>query len=289
MTVSASTIDVHHLRIAARDVDVDAALRRLGEATALHLGPRLPRVGGLPERGARAAAIEEVRTAHPLPARRPHHVGIARVELHVDEARLVADELHELPGRAAVGALVEAALLVRSPRVPQRGDVHDVRVARVHDDAPDLLGFGQSHELPAAGAVGRLAHAAARRDGVARVLLAGAEIDDVRVARRDREVAERGDAFVVEHRPEGRAGVGRLPDAARRRRDVEGLRGRGNTLHVGDAAAHVGRPDRPPAEGGEESGVELLGNREPRCQGAGEDDAEQGDDRATHLAVGVSG
>src|SRR5690606_7196504 len=96
--------------------------------------------------------------------------------------------------------------------------------------------------------VGRLEDAAARRDRVARVRLAGAEVDHVRIARRDREVAERGDAVVVEDGAEGDAVVRRLPDAAGRGRDVEGLRRRRQAFDVRDAAGHVRRTDVAPAQ-----------------------------------------
>jgi hypothetical protein len=267
----------------------DASLRRLGEAVAVHLRPGLPGIGALPECRARPAAVEEVRAAHALPARCPHHVRIARVELDIDETGLVAHELGERPGLAAVGALVEPALLVRSPDVSERRDVHDVCVARIHDDAADRLCLGEAHELPALPAIGGLVHAAARGDGVARVLLARAKVEHVAVARRDGEVAVRGGALVVENGAEGRAGVRRLPDAARRGHDVERLRWRGEALDVGDASAHVRRPDRAPAEGGDEGGVELLGAGSARGKHrTGERYAEQRDEpgRTSHGPVG---
>src|ERR1019366_9525744 len=141
---------------------------------------------------------------------------------------------------AAVGALVEAALLVGPPRVAERGDVHGVRIAGMHDDAADLFGFLEAGELPALPAVRRLVDAGAGGDGIARVRLARAVIHGVRVARRDREHAAGRHMLILEYRTERRAGVRRFPHAAARRRDVEGARGPWNPLHIRDAALVVG-------------------------------------------------
>src|SRR5205085_2867644 len=96
--------------------DADAPLPPLGVAAPLDLRPRLAGVGRLPQAGAGAAGVQRVRRAVALPARCVQHVGIARVDLHVDEAGAVADELDQLPRTPAVGRLVETALGVRLPR-----------------------------------------------------------------------------------------------------------------------------------------------------------------------------
>src|SRR3972149_11747820 len=99
---------INDLRVALGDGQPDPALHGLGEATALDLGPGGAAVGALPQGTARAAALEEIGAPDPFPARRIEHVGVRGGHRDVDETRLVADELDELPGLAAVGGLVEA-------------------------------------------------------------------------------------------------------------------------------------------------------------------------------------
>ena len=124
--------------------------------------------------------------------------GIRGIHDDVGEAGVVVDELGVRPGLAAVGRLVEPALRVRSEQMPDRRDVDDVRVLRVDDDAADALGFLQPdvHELLAA--VGGLVDAGAERRALAVVRLAGADVDDVRVRRRERDVADRRHRILVE-------------------------------------------------------------------------------------------
>ena len=265
---------VDHFGVAARDGEPDAPLQRLGEAAALHLDPRLPAVGRLPQGAARPAALQEVGAAHPLPARGEQHLGVGRVHGNVDEARLVADELDELPGLAAVGRLVEAALGVRAPRPSQGGDVHDVRIGRVHDDAADRPRLLEPHRLPGEPAVGRFENAAARRDGVAGVLFARPRPHLRRVAGGDGQLAHRDAALIVEDRPERDAGVGRLPDPARRARDEKRFRRAGDADHAGGAAAHVGGADVAPAETGEQGRVEGLSGLSGEGAGQGHQDGQ---------------
>ena len=247
---------VDHVGIASRHRESDTSLSRLRESAALHLAPRLTAVGRRPERRARPAALQEVRTADALVARRPEHVRIRRMDHDVDETGALVDELDEPPVLAAVGRLVQTALPVRPPCVPERGNPRRIRIVRVDDDAPDLLRLGEPDELPRLPAVGGLEDSAARRDRVARVLLARAGVDHVRVGWRDRQRPHRDDALVVEDWLEGRSRIRRLVDPAGDSRDVERLRRTGNPRDVADAAAHVRRPDRTPAERGERRRVE---------------------------------
>ena len=253
---------VDDLGIARRDRDADAPLHRLGKAVALELGPGGAGVGALPERAAGAAALQEVRPAHPLPARGVERAGIRRVHRHVHEPRLVADELDELPGLAAVGGLVEPPLGVGVPDGAQRRDIHGVRVGGVHHDAADRLGLLQAHRLPGEAAVGALEDSLAGRERIARVGLAGAGPDLVGIGWGNREHSHRDDALVAvsaEDQAESGAGIDRLPDAAGRRRHEEGAGGARDAGDVADPAAHVGGSDVPPAQAGDQRGVNLGG------------------------------
>ncbi len=181
----------------------------------------------------------------------PFRIRVRRIERDVDDACPVGHELHQLPGRASIFGLIESAFWVGAPRRTQRGDVDDVRVRRMNDDAADGLGLLEAHRLPGQAAVRRLVDAAPWRDRVARVRLAGAGPDLHRVARCDREHAHRDDALVVEDRSPGDAIVDGLPDAARGSRGKERLRRRRDAGDVGDPAHGVRRPDVPPPKAGD--------------------------------------
>ena len=240
---------VHHVGIRARDGDFDASLSGGGESTALHFGERLAAVGALPEGRTGAARLQEIRTAHALVARGPERVRIARVELHINEAGLVVDELHQAPVLTAVGGLVQTAFLVRSPRMTKGGHPHGVGIGGVHLNATDGARVGEAQEGPRLAPVGGLINAAAGRDGIPRIRFAGAPVDHVGVRRRDREITARRHPGRVHHRLERGAVVGGLPQTTAGGGHVECLRGRRDAFDIDDAPHHVGGADVAPTQG----------------------------------------
>src|SRR6185369_4510389 len=113
---------VHDARIAAIDVEADAADLALAGEAARELRPGLAPVRRLPEPAAGAAAVVAERRAPPLVRRRVEGLRALRVHGHVHEAGVLVDELRIDPGLAAVRRAEEAALLVRSPEMAQGGD-----------------------------------------------------------------------------------------------------------------------------------------------------------------------
>src|SRR5262249_42458733 len=130
------------------------------------------------------------------------------------DAGLLVDVEDLLPVLAAVGRLENAAVLAVAVQPAERADVDDVRVLGVNGDAADLEGLRQTHVLPSLAAVGGLVDAVAVGDGVARVVLAGPDPDDVPVRLGDGDVADGNGAFPVELVLEGDAVVRRLEQPA---------------------------------------------------------------------------
>src|SRR6185436_1405315 len=108
-------------------------------------------------------------------------VGVGRIDVDVRAGRLGIDVEDALPGLAAVSGLVEAALLARAPLTAEDGHIDNVGVFRIDDDPSDLVRRGEPDAGEVLAAVGRLVDAVADRRVVARVLLAGADVDDVGV------------------------------------------------------------------------------------------------------------
>ncbi len=66
-------------------------------------------------------------------------VGVARVHDYVGDAGVFADIERLRPRLAAVGGLVKAAIAARAPERALRSNVDDVGIARVNQDAGDVL------------------------------------------------------------------------------------------------------------------------------------------------------
>ena len=157
--------------------------------------------------------------APPLVGRRVHDVGVGGIELEIGDARVVIDVQHARPGRPAIGGAVDAAVAATRPERPLGRDEHDVRLAGIDQDSPDVLRLRQPGPLPGAPAVAAAVDAVTPRDVTAADVLAGAHPDDVGVHRVERDRADRKRRLIVEDRRPRRPGVGGLPDATRSHRD----------------------------------------------------------------------
>src|SRR5262249_15660239 len=156
----------------------------------------------------RVAAVAVELVTLPFPGRGDEFLGVGRVHLQVDDARLVVDVEHPLPALAAVGRLEDTALLVGAVQPADGADVDGVRVGRVDGDVAGLEGLRDAHVLRGLAAVGGLVDAVAVGDGVARVVLARPHPDDVAVGRGDGHGADGDGGLVVELVLEGGAVVG---------------------------------------------------------------------------------
>ena len=195
---------------------------------------------------------------------RIHDVGIARIEVHFGHAGVGRSLEGLLPGRAAIARDVEAAFAARGPQRSLRGHPDHVRVARIDHDHRDVLGGLQAHVGPGGAAIERLVDAVAVGNAALGVVLAAADPDHQRVVRIEGHAAERVGTLVVEDRIPGRAGVGRLPEAACGCGDVPDRLVLRIDREVGDAAGDHGRTDS--AQGEAAEGFRL---HRPACRFSG--------------------
>ena len=191
-TLASFDLRVHDVCVAAGDLNSDAAVGSRGHPRAVHLVPALAAVIGAPECAASAAAIEAASTTPTLIARREQHIAVRRIHGDVGEAGVFVDVLDLGPGLAAVGGLVDAAIGVRSKQMARRRHVHDLRIARINHDTRDRLHLLQPHIREGLAAVGRLVDTVAERRCLTIVRLTGPDVDNVRVGRMDRDVADAG-------------------------------------------------------------------------------------------------
>src|SRR6516162_9540816 len=98
----------------------------------------MPASVGAIQPAARAAAGVSECAAAPLVDRRVENIRALRVDGDVVGAGIFVDVQRLLPGGAAIGAHVDAALLVRPPEVSLCRYVDDVRVSGIHYDPPDV-------------------------------------------------------------------------------------------------------------------------------------------------------
>src|SRR6185295_13375146 len=166
---------VDAVRVRARDLHGDLPDRRGGQAVAGEARPGRAAVDRLEHTAAGTAAGASPGVDLDLP-----HAGERQARV------------------AGVTGAVDAALLLRTVGVAERAGQHDVRIARVDDDAADPPRRVEAAVRPRLAGVCRLVDAVADRDVAADERFAGAGPDDVRVRRRDRQRADRGHRLVVE-------------------------------------------------------------------------------------------
>ena len=100
-----------------------------------------------------------------------------------DGARVVIDIKDLFPGLASVERPEDAALLVRSIRMTEAGNEHDVGIRRMNDETTHLLDVSESDMLPSVAAVGRFEDAVADAEVGPVQSFAGADVEDVRMRR----------------------------------------------------------------------------------------------------------
>ena len=205
---------VNPVAIRAGDGHADAAEDAFRQAVAFETLPGVAAVGGFVEAAAGAATREAPGRALGFPERRVQDARILRVGVEIDGAGLVVLEENFLPGFPAVGGAKDAARVVRAIGVAESGNVHEVGIFRMHEDARDVLRVFEADVRPGLSGVSGLVHAVAVGDVAADAGFAGANVDDVGVRRSDGDRADGHDGGLVRERRPRRAAVHGLPDAA---------------------------------------------------------------------------
>ena len=207
---------IDSIGIGARHAHADAtdhARRQAG--VACDFRPGFACIGGLEQAAARPAARHRVLHAEGFPHRCVHHVGIGAIDGKVDGRCLVVAEQHASPRLAAVGALVDAPLIVRSAHVAKGGNPDDVRVGGMHADFRDVLFFAEPDVCPGLACVGGLVDAIARHDVAANARFAHPYVHDVGIGFRHGHGADRRTLdLTIGHGRPGFTAVRCFPEAA---------------------------------------------------------------------------
>ena len=229
------------------------------ESVTSDLRPVIPTIDGFIQAAAGTAGwrIDIPRRAPRLPQRGIDHVGVVGLERKIDRPGIVILAKNFLPTLAAIARTEHTALRVRPIGVTERGDIDEVRIARMHEDLADLLRIGQSRERPRLSGIGGFVYAVALRDIRTHVGLATADIDDPGIGRRNSERADRSNRLAIEDRLPGAAGIAGFPHAAVDRAEIEMIR---LARHASDGkhAAAAERANVAPVQVLEQRRVERL-------------------------------
>ena len=270
---------VHDVRIGGGGGQRDPPHRSARQPVAAQPRPGVAAVVGAPDAAAGPPADEAACRPSPLVGGREEGVGVGGMQDEVGRARVVVHAQHVAPGAAPVDGLEYAAFGVGPEEATVRRDPRHVGIARVRDHARDRLRLAQPRVREGLAAVGGLVDPVAERRTLPVVGLAGAHPHDVRVGRRDRDVAHRVRPVAVEDGTEGGPVVRGLPEPSRREADEVGVGVLRVDREVIHPAALPERPDRPPRERPQYGVVALvhqrlfglLGEGGAGCGGGGEE------------------
>src|SRR6185437_9994187 len=240
---------VHALGVAGRDGDVNLAHGRLGHAGRDgDVGPGGASVfaevdaaaGGAGVAGPDAAELSPS-LHHHLPGAGEQDVGVMGVHGEAGAAGVGIDEERAGPIRAAVGGLVDAALLLGAGGAAEGTDINGSRVGGIDDDAADAAGVLEAHVLPSLAAIAGLVDAVAHDVNVADgPSFAGAGPDGAGIRGSHGERADGHRVLAVENGIEVVAAIGGFPDAAGGRAKVIGAGIAFDPGGSGDAARGLG-------------------------------------------------
>src|SRR6185437_5278574 len=181
------------------------------------LCPGRATIRALEDAAAGATADQDPRLAPRLPEGRVERPRIRGVHDEVDDPRRVVAKEDLVPRLAAIRGLVDAALGIGGPDMPERSHVYDVGIVRIDTHARDLARLREADVRPRLPAISGLVYAIAMRHVAADVVLASAHIHDVGIRLAHADGAHRAAEVLVARRGPVDAAVGRLEHATARR------------------------------------------------------------------------
>src|SRR5690606_31783823 len=107
------------------------------------------------------------------------NVRICRMNLNIDNASIVIDVKCFLPGLTSVGSFVKASFLVFGIKSTHRTHPDNIRIGRMNQDLPNVLGMSQTDVFPSFTSVGGLVDSVACVGGSAGIVLASTNPKDV--------------------------------------------------------------------------------------------------------------
>ncbi len=211
------------------------------------------------------------------------HVGVVGGELEIGDPGVLVDGEARRPGGPAVGRSgTRPGLLPPTRAALRRRPGRPCRPRGSTRIRPMCSDLASPIRLPGPAGVPAPIDAGPPSDVPAADVLAGADPDDVRIGRLERDLADRVGGLLVEDRRQGHAAVGGLPDPARPGRHVP--RAGNPRVHgdVGDPPAGQRRAD--PAQGERGGGLGDRGIRRLSPDRAGQGGGDEGDDddRVSH-------
>ena len=105
---------VDDVRVGARDVERNAAVRAGWKPGPAQLRPVFAGVRALPQPAARAAAVEAAAASAPMIAGRINNVAVGRIEHDVGEPGVIVDEFDLVPRFPAIARLVDPSIRTRA-------------------------------------------------------------------------------------------------------------------------------------------------------------------------------
>src|SRR5579862_2771049 len=163
--------------------------------------PVLAAIGCLVDSAARSSFDKVPGPSIPVPSGRVNDVRISGIHRQVDNARMIVQLEHLIPGLATIGRLVDSSFRVLAVEVAEHADVDRVLVSRVDQDFADMLAFRQPHVLPSLPFVRRLENPGSRIARALTVVLPGSDPDGFAVLA-EREIADSAARIAVEYRLE---------------------------------------------------------------------------------------
>ena len=166
-----------------------------------------------------AGAIEFV-VIFPWPfAHFPHggvnHVRIRGVDLNVGAAGVFIFGNDALPVLSAIGGTVDTALLARAIGMTQHCREDFIRITRIDGECGNLLAISQAGQVcPCFAGVRGFVNTVARRKVRALQSFPAADIDHIRIRRRNGDGADRPRRLVIENRVPRATVIVRLPHSA---------------------------------------------------------------------------